>query len=45
LATCTNETTSGDELRSVINQPQAAEYIQPPMFETTVAIHSTVNTL
>jgi len=29
-------------LRLVISQPDAALYIQVPMFATTVAIHSTV---
>ena len=42
-ATCTSATTSGSGLRWVINQAAAAHCIQVPMFETTVAIHSTVN--
>jgi hypothetical protein len=29
--------------RLVISQLEAAPYIQPPMFATTVAIHITVN--
>jgi hypothetical protein len=29
--------------RLVISQPEATLYIQPPMFETTVAIHITAN--
>jgi hypothetical protein len=31
-------------VRLVINHPAAALYIQPPMFETTVAIQSVANT-
>jgi hypothetical protein len=31
--------------RLVISQPEATLYIQPPMFETTVAIQITVNAL
>ncbi|HEX5958855.1 MAG TPA: hypothetical protein VFY92_09400 [Hyphomicrobiaceae bacterium] len=34
------ETTSGLGSRSVISQPEAVLYIQLPMLETTVAIHS-----
>src|SRR5262249_13382816 len=37
-ATCTIETGSGSGSRSVISQPEAALYIQPPIFATTVAI-------
>ena len=43
VATCTIDTMNGSGLRLVISQPDAALYIQPPMFETTVAVHSTVN--
>src|SRR5262245_47712658 len=41
-ATCTSATMNGSGLRSVINQPAAVLYIHPPMFDTTVAIHSAV---
>src|ERR1700730_18059283 len=41
VATCTNDTMSGSGLRLVINQPDAALYIQPPMSETTVAVQIT----
>src|SRR5262249_50054299 len=41
-ATCTSATMNGSGLRLVISQPDAALYIQPPMFETMVAIHSAV---
>ena len=44
VATCTSETTSGDESRLVISQPAAAAYIQPPMFEIRVAVQMTANT-
>jgi hypothetical protein len=37
------ETINGYELRLVISQPDAALYIQPPMFEITVAVHITAN--
>src|SRR5450631_4005226 len=43
LATCTIETVSGLGSRFVISQPEATLYIQPPMFETTVAVQITVN--
>ena len=36
----TIETMNGSGLRSVISQPDAALYIQPPMFEMTVAPHT-----
>jgi hypothetical protein len=45
VATWTRETTSGEEFRLVISQPQAAEYIQPPMFEISVAVQMTVKAL
>ena len=41
FATCTSDTMSGSGLRLVISQPDAALYIQPPMFETTVAVQIT----
>jgi hypothetical protein len=44
VATCTSDTMSGSGLRLVINQPEAALYIQPPMFETTVAVQITAKT-
>ena len=44
VATCTSETTSGDESRLVISQPAAAAYIHPPMFEIRVAVQMTANT-
>ena len=44
LATCTSDTSSGLGLRLVISHPEAALYIQVPMLETTVAIHSQRNT-
>jgi len=44
VATCTSDTMSGSGLRLVINQPDAALYIQPPIFETTVAVQITVKT-
>jgi hypothetical protein len=34
---------NGSGLRVVISHPEAALYIQLPMFATTVAVHSTVN--
>src|SRR5262245_20981974 len=37
VATWTIETMKGSGLRSVINQPDAALYIQPPILEMTVA--------
>jgi len=45
LATCTIETTSALGSRLVISQPEATLYIQPPTFETTVAIQMTVKAL
>src|SRR5437016_3368510 len=44
-AAWTNETTKGSAFRVVINQPEAALYIQVPMLETTVAVQITVNAL
>ena len=41
-ATCTSDTVNGSGLRLVISQPAAALYIQPPIFDTIVAIHSAV---
>ena len=41
-ATCTKDTINGSLVRLVISQPDAALYIQPPMFEITVAIHTRV---
>src|SRR5208282_3288455 len=41
FATCTMETMNGLGSRLVISQPEATLYIQPPMFETTVAIQIT----
>jgi hypothetical protein len=41
-ATCTSDTMNGSGLRLVISQPAAALYIQPPIFDTIVAIHSAV---
>jgi hypothetical protein len=43
VATWTIETISGEGLRLVINQPDAALYIQLPMFEMTVAVQMTLN--
>ena len=43
VAACTKDTMSGSGLRPVISQPEAALYIQLPMFDTTVAVHSTEN--
>src|SRR3954470_9585337 len=37
VATWTIETINGSGLRSVISQPDAALYIQPPILEMTVA--------
>ena len=44
-ATWTNDTMNGSVFRTVINQPEAALYIQVPMLETTVAVQITVNAL
>jgi hypothetical protein len=41
LAACTSATTRGSGLRLVINQPDAALYIQPPTLETSVAVQIT----
>src|SRR6266404_2745510 len=41
VATWTIETMNGSGLRSVISQPDAALYIQPPILEMTVAPHTT----
>ena len=38
VATCTSDTTSGSGLRFVISHADAALNIQPPIFETTVAV-------
>ena len=43
VATCTIATMNALVSRLVISQPEATLYIQLPMFETTVAIHMTVN--
>jgi hypothetical protein len=45
VATWTIETISGEGLRLVISQPDAALYIQPPIFEMTVAVQMTANVL
>ena len=42
-ATCTRLTLNGSASRPVISQPVAALYIQVPMFDTTVAVHTTEN--
>ena len=41
VATWTIETMNGSGFRSVISQPDAALYIQPPILEMTVAPHTT----
>jgi hypothetical protein len=41
LATWTSDTIRGSALKLVMSQPDAALYIQVPMFETTVAAHIT----
>jgi len=41
VAAWTIETMSGSGLRSVMSQPDAALYIQPPILEMTVAPHTT----
>jgi hypothetical protein len=43
FATWTIDTISGFGLRLVMSQPEPALYIQKPMFEMTVAVHSTAN--
>jgi len=45
FATYTIETISALASRLVMSRPEATLYIQPPMFETTVAIQITVNAL
>ena len=45
FATCTIETMKGSGLRLVMSHPEATLDIQPPIFETTVAIHISANTL
>ena len=45
VATWTIETISGEGLRLVISQPDAALYIQPPIFEITVAVQMTAKVL
>jgi hypothetical protein len=40
VATCTNATITGSELRLVMSQAAAALYIHAPTFATTVAIQS-----
>jgi hypothetical protein len=42
VATWTIDTIRGSALRLVMSQPDAALYIQVPMFDTTVAVHITV---
>jgi hypothetical protein len=42
VATWTIETIRGSALKLVMSQPDAALYIQVPMFDTTVAVHITV---
>jgi hypothetical protein len=44
-ATWTSETISGAVAKFVISQPQAAEYIQLPIFATSVANQITVKGL
>ena len=43
LTAWTSATTNGSGLRLVISQPEAALYIQPPTFDTTVAVQITAN--
>src|SRR5580658_2598444 len=43
FATCTRATRNASFVRLVISQPAAALYIQPPMFETIVAIQRIAN--
>ena len=43
VATCTIETMNGSGLSVVMSQPDAALYIQLPMFANTVAVQSTEN--
>src|SRR3954468_9026876 len=43
VATCTIDTMNGSGLRLVISHPDAALYIQLPMFAMTVAVHNTEN--
>src|SRR6516162_7526943 len=42
LAACTSATINASGLSEVINQPDAALYIQPPTLETSVAVQRTV---
>jgi len=42
LAACTKATVKGSGSSEVISQPDAALYIQPPTFETSVAVQMTV---
>ena len=42
VATCTSDTISGSGLRLVISHADAALKIQPPIFETTVAVQIAV---
>jgi hypothetical protein len=41
VATWTIDTIRGSALKLVMSQPDAALYIQVPMFDTTVAVHIT----
>jgi hypothetical protein len=41
VATWTIDTIKGSALKLVMSQPDAALYIQVPMFDTTVAVHIT----
>jgi hypothetical protein len=41
VATWTIDTIKGSVLKLVMSQPDAALYIQVPMFDTTVAVHIT----
>src|SRR5438105_14129804 len=43
VATWTIDTMNASGLRLVISQPDAALNIHPPMFATTVAVHSSAN--
>src|SRR5579862_7516262 len=45
FATCTSETVSGSVSRLVMSQPEATLYIQPPIFDTTVAPQMTAKVL
>ena len=37
-ATCTKETIKGDELSEVMSHAEVELYIQPPIFDTSVAV-------